>query len=345
MKRALQIAKLGKTVKSNPYVGAILVYHDQVIGEGYHNNFGGPHAEVNCLNSVNKKHIKFIPESTLYVTLEPCCFKGKTGACTDLILKHKIKNVVIGILDPNPKVAGKGKQILEDHGINVEVSELIKECKDLIRPFIATQNNRPYIILKWAMSSNNLIGIAGKRVLISNNQSNVFTHDLRSKVDGILVGSQTAEVDKPSLTTRHVKGKTPRRIVLGSHVKTPELKDYRNDDILIQKKTDLTSIKYNTHLDLDPNDISLGIQSLYNLGINTILVEGGQKVLNSFIKSNFWDEAIIIKSNSKLNINEDEKGIKAPLIHGTVRNKYKLKGNSIYVINKKVLSYCNLNLN
>ncbi|NNF34519.1 MAG: bifunctional diaminohydroxyphosphoribosylaminopyrimidine deaminase/5-amino-6-(5-phosphoribosylamino)uracil reductase RibD, partial [Saprospiraceae bacterium] len=194
MRRCFNLAhKAGKAVKSNPKVGAVLVYKNRIIGEGYHKMSGGPHAEVNCLNSVNPHDRSLIPISTLYVSLEPCCHHGKTPPCTELILKHDIKEVRISVPDPSEEVGGKGIQILKAHGVNVTTGLLPDIGHELIRPFAVRQKNkRPFIIIKIVKSSDHYIGVPGKKIWLTAPYTDVLTHKWRSEVDGILIGTNTA---------------------------------------------------------------------------------------------------------------------------------------------------------
>lgn len=310
----------GKATKSNPLVGALLVHHGEtIIGEGFHQKYGEVHAEVNCIHSVSEENKHLIGESTLYVSLEPCCISQKTPPCTNLILDHNIKQVVIGCLDPNPKVNGQGIKILKDNGVHVEVIHHI-ECAYIIQKFKSNLQNLPYVILKWAQSFDGYIGHRYEKVWISNEYSNFFSHKLRSELDGILVGKNTAILDNPKLNTRHIVGDNPMRVLLDKNLQTPIASHLLSDDlptiIINEVKNETTGNKL-YHKVNDITNLKEVLNHLYELNIYSILIEGGTTVLNSFIKANLWNEAYVIKSNKKLNELYDEKLlIPAPLIQG-----------------------------
>ncbi|MEO9020605.1 MAG: bifunctional diaminohydroxyphosphoribosylaminopyrimidine deaminase/5-amino-6-(5-phosphoribosylamino)uracil reductase RibD [Ginsengibacter sp.] len=316
MNRCLQLAKLGAgNVAPNPMVGAVLVYDDIIIGEGYHEKYGGAHAEVNCLKSVKNENRSLIAESTMYVSLEPCSHYGKTPPCADLIIKNKIKKVVIGIQDIYKEVSGAGIQKLQDSGAEVLTGVLENECRDLNKRFFTFhQKQRPYIILKWAQSANGKIGsLDGGRVLISNGYSNRLVHKWRSEEASILVGTNTVLKDNPSLTTRLWNGNNPVRIVIDRELKlSSDLKIFDNeaDTVIFNslKNTTEGNIRF-----IRTNDKILLpeiLHSMYELRIQSVLIEGGTKTLQSFIDAGLWDEARII-TNEDLII---ENGIGAPQI-------------------------------
>ncbi|MDQ6764196.1 MAG: bifunctional diaminohydroxyphosphoribosylaminopyrimidine deaminase/5-amino-6-(5-phosphoribosylamino)uracil reductase RibD, partial [Bacteroidota bacterium] len=216
MNRCIQLAKIAEgNVAPNPMVGAILVHENKIIGEGFHKKYGEPHAEANCINNVRDEHKNLIEQSTLYVSLEPCSHYGKTPPCADLIVQKKIPKVIIGCQDIFKEVAGKGIQKLNDAGIETTVGVLEKECSELNkRFFIFHQKQRPYIILKWAQSANGKIGKKGERIFISNDYTNRLVHKWRSEEAAIMIGTNTAQEDNPSLTTRLWQGKNPVRIII-----------------------------------------------------------------------------------------------------------------------------------
>jgi len=233
MSRCIELAKLAAgQVAPNPMVGAVLVYEDKIIGEGYHKKYGEPHAEVNCINSVLAENKDLIEKSTIYVSLEPCSHYGKTPPCVDLIIKNKIKKIVIGCKDIYKEVAGKGIEKLKNSGAEVIVDILENECKDLNKRFFTFhQKNRPYIILKWAQSANGKIGsLSGERILISNDYSNRLVHKWRSDEAAILVGTNTALKDNPSLTTRLWEGNNPIRIVIDKENNLPSTLEVFNHE-------------------------------------------------------------------------------------------------------------------
>jgi diaminohydroxyphosphoribosylaminopyrimidine deaminase/5-amino-6-(5-phosphoribosylamino)uracil reductase len=314
MSRCIQLAQLGAgNVAPNPMVGAVLVYENNIIGEGYHQQYGKAHAEVNCITSVDEKDKSFIEKSTIYVSLEPCAHHGKTPPCTDLIIKNKIKKVIIGCKDIYKEVAGKGIEKLRNAGIEVVTDILEQKCKELNKRFFTFhQKQRPYIILKWAQSVNGKIGSNNnERILISNDYSNRLVHKWRSEEAAILVGTNTAIKDDPSLTTRLWKGKNPVRVVIDKELKL------LSSAKLISKETN--TIIFNlvkTSVEENINYIRLGNESflqeilfsLYKLNIQSVLVEGGARTLQSFIDAGLWDEARIITNETML----IENGIKAP---------------------------------
>ncbi|HVZ96536.1 MAG TPA: bifunctional diaminohydroxyphosphoribosylaminopyrimidine deaminase/5-amino-6-(5-phosphoribosylamino)uracil reductase RibD, partial [Chitinophagaceae bacterium] len=224
MMRCLQLAKLGAgNVAPNPMVGAVLVHEDRIIGEGYHQNYGEAHAEVNCINNVAGSDKHLIDKSTLYVSLEPCSHYGKTPPCTDLIIRNKIPRVVIGCRDVYKEVAGRGIQKLQNAGVEVICDVLKQESICLNRRFFTFHTQfRPYFILKWAQTANNKIGAVEKRMLISNEHTNRLVHKWRSEEPAIMIGTNTALQDDPLLTTRLWKGKNPIRIVIDGKLKLPD---------------------------------------------------------------------------------------------------------------------------
>ena len=313
MSRCIQLAKLGAgNVAPNPMVGAVLVYEDKIIGQGYHKKYGVAHAEVNCINNVGEDHKSLIEKSTMYVSLEPCAHYGKTPPCSDLIIKNKIKKVVIGCRDIYEKVAGKGIKMLQNAGVETITGTLEKECIELNKRFFTFhQKKRPFIILKWAQSANGKIGSMEKRISISNDYSNRLVHKWRREEAGILVGTNTVLKDDPLLTTRLWKGNNPVRIVIDKELKLPLSQKIFNGD----SKTIIFNLYKNTiekncqFIQLENDDfLNEIIQSLFENDIQSVLVEGGAKTLQSFIDAGLWDEARVI-SNEELII---EDGISSP---------------------------------
>ena len=313
MSRCLQLAKLGAGyVAPNPLVGAVLVYEDKIIGEGYHQKYGEEHAEVSCIKNVREENKFLIEKSTLYVSLEPCSHYGKTPPCTDLIIKNKIKKVIIGCKDIYKEVAGTGIQKLTNAGVEVITGILENECIQLNKRFFTFhQKFRPYIILKWAQTANGKIGSAEKRILISNEYSNRLVHKWRSEEAAILVGTNTALQDDPLLTTRLWQGKNAVRIVIDKELKLPLPLNIFNIDAntfiynLAKNSTEenLVYIKLENESFIDQM-----LQSLFEMNIQSVMIEGGTKTLQSFIDEGLWDEARVI-TNEELII---ENGIAAP---------------------------------
>ncbi|HVG42623.1 MAG TPA: bifunctional diaminohydroxyphosphoribosylaminopyrimidine deaminase/5-amino-6-(5-phosphoribosylamino)uracil reductase RibD, partial [Chitinophagaceae bacterium] len=301
MHRCIQLALLGQgNVAPNPMVGAVLVHNDIIIGEGYHALYGKEHAEVACINSVLPHNHHLIKEATLYVSLEPCAHYGKTPPCADHIVQKKIKKVVIGCIDTFAAVAGKGIQKLKSAGIEVVIGILDKECKELNKRFFTFhKNKRPYIVLKWAQSGNGKIGGEGnERILISNEFSNRLVHKWRSEEAAILVGTNTARLDDPSLTTRLWPGTNPVRLVLDRGLALPDsLKIFNSEAKSIVFNEVKNEIKDNiSYHKLNKEDKVLPqiLNALYNINIQSVLVEGGRQLLQSFIDEEAWDEVRII---------------------------------------------------
>jgi diaminohydroxyphosphoribosylaminopyrimidine deaminase/5-amino-6-(5-phosphoribosylamino)uracil reductase len=320
MHRCLQLARLGAGhVAPNPMVGAVLVFGDKIIGEGYHRKYGEAHAEVNCLENARQNgHGDLISQSTLYVSLEPCAHYGKTPPCADLLIRHRIPKVVIGCRDPFTEVNGKGIDKLKAAGIETVVGVLEKECIHLNRRFFCfyTQH-RPYIILKWAETADHFIafpepGADPHRLLISNEYTKRLVHKWRSEEAAILVGTNTVIHDDPQLTTRLWSGPSPVRLVIDM--------DLRLSSFLKIFDGKVKTIVFNRsrHEENDPvgyyqvtDDVSLVAQvchALYQMKIQSVIVEGGAKLLQSFIDDDSWDEARVI-TNDQLSIG---RGLPAP---------------------------------
>lgn len=364
MQRCLQLAELASgDVAPNPMVGSVLVYEDQIIGEGYHKTYGKVHAEVNCIASVKEEHRHLIPKATLYVSLEPCAHFGKTPPCANLIVDQKIPNVVIGCRDPFAAVNGKGIEILEAAGVAVKLGILEAVCRELNKRFFTFhQEHRPYITLKWAQTADGKIapppprekragtpgqlkhdantvltssesegyasatpflGGGGARLLISNEFTNRLVHKWRSEEMAIVVGTNTALFDDPQLSTRNWPGKNPVRIVVDMNLRLPASLQLFSGDIptivfnryqhtLPLEKSALTTLRQaGVHYYQVTEDVSLVqqmINGLYQQGIQSILVEGGAQLLQSFLDEGLWDEASVI-CNEQLAIGN---GLPAP---------------------------------
>ncbi len=325
MKRCLELATLaGKNVGGNPNVGAVLVYKDRIIGEGYYKSYGGPHAEVNCLNDVKNEERHLIPESILYVSLEPCCIHGKTPPCSQAIMDAGIKQVVVGTTDPNPAMSGKSLILLKAAGIKVIQGVLENECEACIKPFSTwISEDRPYITLKLVKSSDNYLGIKGKQTWLSNEYTSVLTHKWRDENHGILAGSETIKVDNPALTTRNYPGDSPRRIIIDRRGRLHA--DYRvfngNNYLYIGTASHIKSPTNSITLDTPIEKI---LTILKEEGIFRLLVEGGAATIQSFLDSGLWDEARVITVKGALGA-----GIKAPNIHGKLYKKMALKDNDV----------------
>jgi diaminohydroxyphosphoribosylaminopyrimidine deaminase / 5-amino-6-(5-phosphoribosylamino)uracil reductase len=318
IKRCIELAKNGLgTTYPNPLVGSVIVYNDEIIGEGWHKKAGELHAEVIAINSVKDQSL--LSKSTIYVSLEPCSHFGKTPPCCDLIISKNIPKVVIGTIDSNAKVNGGGIQKLKEAGKEVTVGVLEEECNELNKRFFTFQaKKRPYIILKWAESNDGFIAPLAKEkkepVWISNEYSRQLAHKWRSEEQAILVGTQTVLDDNPKLNVRHWKGKNPIRIVLDRKGKITDdyyVLDNSVTTIILTEKENCTStnqcIFENVIFD---NQLAFRIcEILFKYQIQSVLIEGGTKTIQTFIDADLWDEARLFKS--KLNLNE---GVNAPKI-------------------------------
>jgi len=338
MQRCLELAKLGAgSVAPNPMVGAVLVYNNKVIGEGWHKQYGEAHAEVNCINSVREDDKQFISQSTLYVSLEPCAHYGKTPPCVDLIIKYKIPYVFIGCRDPFKEVDGKGIEKLNVAGVKVELADrlLSYECQQINKRFFTFHTaQRPYIILKWAQTADEKISSGnGERLLISNEYTNRLVHRWRSEEAAILVGTNTALLDDPELTTRLWPGKSPVRLVVDMDLKLPSSAKIFNKEaptVIFNsvKQEEEENILY-YRIPKGSSLIHQLLNALYKLKIQSVLVEGGAKLLQSFIDDGLWDEARII-NNEQLIINN---GLDAPIL----KNAEKISGQKL--LSDKVAIY------
>ena len=330
IKRCLELAEKGiGTTRPNPSVGAVVVYQDRIIGEGYTSAYGGNHAEVNAIHAVkNKEQLK---EATIYVTLEPCSHYGKTPPCADLIVRSQIPNVVIGCIDTNSLVAGKGVERLKKAGCSVTVGVLEKECKEQHKRFFTVQNKkRPYIILKWAETNDSFVAPLTKDeqkpVWISNQYSQQLVHKWRSEEHAILVGTNTVVADNPSLTVRSWTGRNPIRIVLDKNLRISQeanVFDANVKTILVtetrEEERQISEEKENViyeEIDFKTNIAQQICEVLQKHHIQSVIVEGGTKTLQTFIDAELWDEARVFIGNT-----EFRNGVKAPQIKGKIINK------------------------
>ncbi len=335
MQRCLQLALLGKqSVAPNPMVGAVLVHEGRIIGEGYHKNFGGPHAEVNCIASVKPKDQSLIAEATLYISLEPCAHHGKTPPCTDLILKHKIPQVVVGCTDTNPAVKGRGIAQLQNAGVKV-ISPVIEDaCRRLNERFFTFhEKQRPWFVLKWAASANGKIGKEGDRVSISNAVTNRLVHRWRSEEAAIMVATNTALYDDPQLTNRYWGSKQPLRVLLDMHLRLPsDLKMFQDKGKVVifnGIKEDASGHLHYCKIDAQQPILPQIGEKLHALQIQSVLVEGGARLLSSFMDAGFWDEARVI-TNTSLIISE---GLDAPQLNqAIVEQCFQLDTDTIQII-------------
>lgn len=327
MHRCIQLARKGAGFTApNPLVGAVLVHGDRIIGEGWHQQYGEAHAEVNCIrNAMEQGHADKISASVLYVSLEPCAHTGKTPPCTDLIIRHGIPTVVIGCRDPFPEVNGKGIEKLIAAGIEVITGVLETECRDLNKRFFCFHTrHRPYVILKWAQTgdgyiapppaTDHTINQQSQRLLISNAYTNRLVHRWRSSEAAILVGTQTALQDDPELNNRYWTGNSPVRLVLDMQLRLPASLRVFNRSV--------KTIVFNAHQEggddllryyrLNPEAALVPqlLEALFQLQLQSVLVEGGAQLLQSFIDAGSWDEARVI-TNQGLSIGS---GLAAPVL-------------------------------
>lgn len=333
MRRAIELAQLGSgRVSPNPLVGCVIVHEGKIIGEGYHHTFGEPHAEVNAIRSVSDPLL--LPKSTVYVTLEPCSHHGKTPPCTDLLIAHKVKRVVIACRDPFEKVNGKGIEKLKNAGIEVHEGSLFDEAKWMNRRFFTYhEKKRPFVILKWAQTKDGFIARGNSdSKWISNASSRQLVHKWRGENDAILVGKNTAIVDNPSLTTRDWSGRHPIRILLDYHLQTPESHHVFNSDadtiifngIKSQRKDTKEWVQLHN---LHPESI---LKELYGRKNQSLIVEGGSAVLHSFLEADLWDEVRVFESKKLFG-----EGLSAPTLNKSPQEETMIRDDklSIYTNN------------
>jgi diaminohydroxyphosphoribosylaminopyrimidine deaminase/5-amino-6-(5-phosphoribosylamino)uracil reductase len=329
MQVALDLANLGwPAAAPNPLVGCVIVKNEKIVAQAYHERFGGPHAEVNAINNlpedINPR------DCTLYVSLEPCDHQGKTPPCTDLIIRNGFKKVVIASTDPNPLVAGSGIKKLKGAGITVETGILEKKARELNKRFICFhENKRPYIILKWAISADGFISrlpvpAARQDNQITREQARKYVHQLRAEASGIMVGKNTVLTDNPQLTTRLVPGRSPIRIIIDRQNEVPpnfNVFSAGTGTVIFNAKMEeerghLLFVKLDFGRDIIPQIC----EKLYQLQVQTLLVEGGATLISSFLNTDCWDEALIFQ-NPDLTFGTGIKGPEFPL-----KNSFELVG-------------------
>ncbi len=333
MRRAIELARIGSgNVSPNPLVGSVAVYNDRVIGEGWHKQYGGPHAEVNAIEDVKERSL--LKDCTLYVNLEPCSHTGKTPPCADMIIGLGIQHVVVANQDPNPVVAGNGIRKMREAGIRVTTGILAHEAYQLNRRFFTyMQRSRPHIILKWAETADGFIARENyDSRWISDEYSRQLVHKWRAEEDAILVGSGTARHDNPSLNVRNWTGRDPVRVVIDRHLRL------HSDLNLFDRKQ--RTICYNLAKDearenllyvkVPESDLPESIvKHLFSEKIQSVIVEGGAQILKSFIEADLWDEARIFISPKTF-----EKGIPAPAIRGKSNDPVKLSSDWLRIIER-----------
>lgn len=321
MQRCIELARLGAgSVSPNPMVGCVIVCGNEIVGEGFHRKYGEAHAEVNAVNSVATPEL--LKESTLYVSLEPCAHHGRTPPCTGLIIEKQIPRVVIGAADPSPEVAGRGIKKLKEAGIEVVSGVLGQECRELNKRFFTFhEKKRPYIILKWAQTSDGFIDIAressdyGEPNWITGDLALRLVHKIRAEEDAIIVGTNTALKDNPSLSVRNWAGESSLRIVIDKELKLPEtLKFFDGTQktlILNALKTEKEDLTEWFKLDFSKDILPQILSELFSRKILSLIVEGGRQLLESFIRDGLWDEAHVFSGNKFF-----FSGIEAPKIQG-----------------------------
>ncbi len=335
MSRCIQIATNGLgTTYPNPFVGSVIVHNNKIIGEGFTSEYGGPHAEVNAINSV--KNPELLKESTLYVTLEPCSHHGKTPPCADLIIKKEIPRVVIGTLDPFSKVNGQGYLRLLKNGVDVTLNILENECLELNKRFLTFhQKKRPYIILKWAQTEDGYMGRDDIQKWITNQYSKQLVHKWRTEEEAILVGKNTALIDNPQLNSRLWNGKNPLRIAIDKNLAIPRsfhlfdqsqptvifnsLENFEEENLILKK------------IDFSEKIVPQVIDYLYQKNIQSLIIEGGSDTIQYFIETNLWDEARILSSDTIWN-----EGILAPRIKGTRIGKYRFLNDELNIFENRI---------
>lgn len=337
MQRCLDLAQLGiGDVAPNPMVGCVIVHNGRIIGEGYHEKYGEAHAEVNAVRSV--KNQELLCESTLYVSLEPCAHFGKTPPCSDLIIEKQIPKVVVGMVDPFAKVAGKGIEKMRAAGIEVEVGLLQKKCRNLNRRFFTFhEKKRPYVILKWAQTLDGFIDTDRSETVhptwITNALAKRLVHKQRSEESAILIGTNTAQYDNPALTVREWSGRQPIRMVID---RTDRLSsnltifDHKAPTWVFteNESADEENLKF-IKLDFSQNILPQLMDELYRREVLSVIVEGGSELLNSFLTIGLWDEAFVYTGNQFFG-----KGVAAPHIFGKTVAYRKLDDCKLHVLKR-----------
>ncbi len=310
MNRCLELAALGELYTApNPMVGCVIVYKDTIVAEGYHEKYGGAHAEVQAFASLDESID--VNKCTVYVSLEPCSHFGKTPPCADLIVAKKPKRVVIGMLDPHEKVAGKGIKKLLEAGINIHVGVLEEECKTLNKRFIKAHTRQlPYVTLKWAETQDGYMASTTGQVKISDPNNDVFVHQLRATHQAILVGAATVNTDNPMLDVRHSEGTNPVKVVYSPKLSVDRDSElFKTGKALIYSNEPGEECENYSVITIAGGGIKAMLSDLHRKGIHSVLVEGGPTLLQEFLTKHLWDEAIVLKSNTNWNA-----GIKAPWI-------------------------------
>lgn len=330
MLRALELARKGAgSVSPNPLVGCVIVHENEILGEGWHERFGGPHAEVHAVQAVMERHR--LRESMVYVTLEPCAHTGKTPPCADLLIRESVKEVVIANIDPNPLVQGKGIEKLKAAGCSVRVGLRAEEGRELNKRFFTYfEKQRPYVILKWAQTADGFIARENfESKWISNEFSRQWVHQWRSVEDAVLVGTKTAAHDNPRLSVREWSGRQPVRVVLDRFLRLPATLHLFDGT---QPTLCYNVLKHETHGQVElirvaeEGFLRLVIADLFQRKIQSIIVEGGTYTLQQFIDAGLWDEARVFHSHHTFG-----KGVPAPVFAGRLIQETKQTGDVLRV--------------
>ncbi len=336
MHRCLELARLGKGhVAPNPMVGSVIVHNNTIIGEGFHRKHGAPHAEVNAIQSVKDQSL--LKTSVLYVNLEPCAHYGKTPPCSKLIIEKQIPRVVVSCLDPFSEVAGKGIEMMQKAGIEVTTGILEQESRELNRRFFTFhEKKRPYVILKWAQTPDGFIDIDrspedyGQPTWITNELARTYVHKMRAEEAAIIVGTATARKDNPSLTVRNWMGNQPVRIAIDRQMKLRNSLHLFNQQVptIVFTAEQVVSKKNLEYICIDFNEkvITRILHELYRRNIQSLIVEGGQKLLESFIIQNIWDEARVYVGDRFFH-----KGIPAPAFNGRLLSEEQIDNSRLLV--------------
>lgn len=335
MKKCLELAKKGMGyVSPNPMVGCVIVFNDEIIGEGYHQEYGTDHAEVNAIENVKDKSL--LKKSTLYVNLEPCVHFGKTPPCTNLIIESKIPKVVIGCADSYSEVSGKGIKKMQNRGIEIIVGVLGKESRELNKRFFTFhEKKRPYIILKWAESKDGFMAPLNqnKPFWMTSSESKKLVHKWRAEEEAILIGRITAKKDNPSLTVREVAGSNPIRIIIDKNLTLSGDLNLFNSDAKTIIFNSLKSEENGTNqfIKIDFNYlIEKILKELHKQNIQSVKIEGGSITLQSFIDANIWDEARIFTANKLFS-----QGLKTPIIEGKIILERKIGTDTLEIITNR----------
>lgn len=342
MRRCLDLAAQGLGLTApNPLVGSVIVCNNHIIGEGYHRQIGGPHAEVNAVNAVKDKSL--LGKSVLYVNLEPCSHTGRTPPCAELIIRSGIPEVVIGTVDPNPLVSGRGIALLEKAGIRVMKGFLEKDCRDLNRRFFTFhERKRPYVVLKWAQSADGYIDVIREECAttqpawISNEISRMLVHKWRSEEQSIMVGTRTAAMDNPRLNVREWPGKSPIRVVIDRNLSLPKdlhVFDNASPTLVFNALRDYREgLTTYARLDFSDSMLNQALNYMHDHEIQSVFVEGGRMLIDSFIQEGLWDEARVFRGKILFG-----GGVSAPVITT-------VKPEEIYIREDKLMLYRNDNM-